>query len=151
MRSCRGVLASVWMACTAAAVPTGIVLAADDPQLNLKARAAGGYFAAADLMIRLKASRCGYIVKKPPPSAVDRAREIEAAFDPAEGREVRTFLSSSEYQRKLARNQDLIDGALHQYIDVELMDTKTACGMLVGTIAPLVKAAELRWRRRTAK
>jgi hypothetical protein len=143
--------ASTYLACLLAFASTSAGATEGDAQLFLKAKAAGGYIAAADLMVRIKGSPCGYIVKKPPPSPGDRAREVEAAFAPGEARELRTFLSSSEYQRKLKRNQDLIDGMLHQSINVEGLDTRTACGMLVGTLAPLIGDAEVQWKRAAGK
>jgi hypothetical protein len=109
-------------------------------------QAAGMYLAASDLHIRLSQSKCGYAFKRMPPTYAARVAEVMRSLRGADRVELEQFIRSPEFLGKLSRNQTLIDRSFDKYLS-DGLDIKTACGLLVGGLAPVITEGEEAWRR----
>lgn len=107
-------------------------------------RAAGMYLAAADMLIKLKSSECGYVIQKPVPTMSERKREILSHMNPQDKVELQVFWSSPEYKANLAEDQKIVDSTIKMALSKN--DKKTACGLAVGTLAPVIKTGNEAWK-----
>lgn len=106
-------------------------------------RVAGLYFGAADLYIRAKNSPCGYAIKAEPTKLTTRRDEILSYLKPTDRMEFANYMNSDDMQRKLARNQVMLDEMIARF-SAET-DKKTACGLVIGAIALPMKRAKDEW------
>ena len=110
----------------------------------------GAYLASSDMTIKLKSSNCGYIFKKAIPSFKSRLIEVQSYLSGSDLKELNAFVSSSEFNKKMNKNQEFINGYLSS-IKKDGIDDKTACGLLVGFITPTSVKAEKDWRAMSGK
>ena len=116
-----------------------------------QAKVIGAYLTSTDISAKLKQSPCGYILKKKElPTLKSRIEEVRANLRGNDLKEYNTFVNSSEFEKKMAKNQDFIDGYLLN-IKKDGLDEKTACGLLVGFTTPPALKAESDWRELSRK
>ena len=108
------------------------------------AKAAGMYLSAADIQARFKNSKCGYAMKRVPPTIYERRDEILKVLNANDAREFNHYFNSSEFLRLLQSNQDFINQFMRNAV-TDGLDRKTSCGMLAGAIGISVKAANDAW------
>lgn len=107
--------------------------------------AAGMYLTAADIQKKLSISQCGYILKKPPPNIEHRLQEVLDYLTPSDRIEIESFVRSNEFKNKMKRNQLIIDDIYGAFIK-EGYDNKTACGLLWGSLSPMISKGDMAWK-----
>ena len=105
----------------------------------------GSYLASVDMTAKLKSSKCGYIFKKDIPSFKSRLIEVQSYLSDPELKELNTTITALEFNIKMSKNQDFIDGYLLN-LKKDGIDDKTACGLLVGFITATNVKYEKDWR-----
>lgn len=96
----------------------------------------GKYLAYSDLLVKIKNSECGYMLKKPPPPVKKVMNEVKSYLKDADSKELDIYFNSIESEAKMKKNDDLINDSLSNW-KKNGMDGKTACGMTVGSLASI--------------
>lgn len=115
------------------------------------AEAAGRYIAAVEQLNVLKATQCGYALKRKLPSFDEvSANEIQPAF-PAQSR---SEVAQSLSQLKKGANEQAkktFDSLYYYYTQTEMQDNNTACGFITGAFIGVRKMAFEAFDRARAK
>lgn len=115
------------------------------------AEAAGKYIAAVEQLHVLKATRCGYALKRQIPSYEKViADEIQPAFPPQARDEVATALMGMKPD-VTRQGQTLFNNIYSYYTKTEQLDINTACGFIAGAFITTRKLAAEAFERTKIK
>ena len=109
------------------------------------------YIESQDLIVQLKYSKCGYLIKIKTKSYEDLKNEILNAVNPKLNEKERSQLLgayNNQYQRLNQLNKAAIDNHLKLSLEGG-MDDKSACGLFVGAVSPQYQQALNDWERLT--
>lgn len=121
------------------------------PQPSNLSEAAGMYIGAVEQLHVLKATRCGYALKRQIPSYEKVVtNEILPAFPPQARNEVATVLKDLKPDTT-RQGQALFDNIYTYYTKTEQLDNNTACGFITGAFITLRKLAAEAFERTKTK
>lgn len=109
------------------------------------------YIESQDLIIQLRSTKCGYLIKIKVKNYEELKREIYASIYPKLNDKERTELSNiydAQFQRLHHANKIALEKNLKLFSD-NGMDDKSACGLLVGNVSPQFQKALNDWERVT--
>jgi hypothetical protein len=99
------------------------------------------YIASSDMMVKLKKSKCGYVIKRTLPTVSSVVSEIKTYLKGEDLNEIISFYNSPEFEVKMKKNDYFIDGFLANSAK-DGVDEKTSCGLLLGIVASKDNKAE---------
>jgi hypothetical protein len=112
-------------------------------------RSAGMYITASDILIKLKQSKCGYVIKRPVKNIDEVTKEIFSYLNKSDHKAFIEYLNSAEFKTKLQKNNQLINQAISTTNSAT--DPSTGCGLAVGSLLNVVKTGEDAWRTQIKK
>jgi len=112
-------------------------------------KAAGMYITASDILFKLKQSECGYIIKRPVKNIDDAKNEIFSFLNKSDREAFREYFHSSEFKRKLEKNNQLVNQVI--LTAKSTTDPDTGCGLAVGSLLDIVKTGEDAWNKQINK
>lgn len=126
-------------------------LSATPPEPTNLAEAAGRYIGTVEQLHVLKATRCGYALKRQIPSYEKViADEILPAFPPQARNEVAAALKGLK-QDVNRQGQTLFDNFYMYYTKTEQLDNNTACGFITGAFITIRKMSAEAFDRAKSK